>query len=319
MKRLATRGAGSPAAGTPMHTTLQQLRLFEAVARHGSFTRAAHEVHLSQPAVSIQVKRLEEQVGMGLFDSVGRTLVLTPAGEELLAASRDILDRLEALDTALDDLRGDVAGPLRVAAVTTAKYFMPHLMGAFLRRHPKVRPVLSVINRANLLERLAGNQDDLFITGRIPGGLPVKAVPFLDNVILPIAAADHPLVGRAGIPLADLADHRILKRELGSGTRSAVERAFEDAGVSVAPFMELGSDEAIKQAVQAGLGIAFLSAYCLGPELQTGRLAELDVAGFPLTRKWYAVQRANRPLSRAAEAFLAFMKDEAAVEAAMLR
>ncbi|SDE25942.1 LysR family transcriptional regulator [Rhodospira trueperi] len=302
-----------------MHTTLQQMRLYEAVARHGSFTRAAQEVNLSQPAVSIQVKRLEEQVGMPLFDSIGRTLVPTPAGEELLAASRDILGRLEALDVALDDLRGDMAGPLRVAAVTTAKYFMPHLMGAFVRRHPKVRPVLSVINRANLLERLAGHQDDLFITGRIPGGLPVKAVPFLDNVILPIAAPDHPLAGRGPIPLTDLAEQRILKRELGSGTRSAVEQAFEEAGLTVAPFMELGSDEAIKQAVQAGLGIGFLSSYCLGPELQTGRLVALDVEGFPLTRQWYAVQRANRPLSRAAEAFLAFMKDEATVQAAMLR
>jgi len=302
-----------------MHTTFQQLRLFEAVARHGSVTRAAREVHLSQPAVSIQVKRLEEQVGMPLFDSVGRTLVPTPAGEELLAAGRDILDRLEALDTALDDLRGDMAGPLRVAAVTTAKYFMPHLMGTFLRRYPKVRPVLSVINRASLLDRLAGNRDDLFITGRVPSGLPVKAVPFLDNVIVPIAAPDHPLVGRTGIPLSELAQHRILKRELGSGTRSAVERAFEEAGLSVAPFMELGSDEAIKQAVQAGLGIAFLSAYCLGPELQTGRLVVLDVAGFPLTRQWFAVQRANRPLSRAAEAFLAFIEEEGAVQAATLR
>jgi len=302
-----------------MHATLQQLRLFEAVARHGSFTRAANEMHLSQPAVSIQVKRLEEQVGMGLFDSVGRTLLLTPAGEEVLAASRDILERLESLGAALDDLRGDMAGPLRVAAVTTAKYFMPHLMGAFLRRHPKVRPVLSVINRASLLERLAGNQDDLFITGRVPGGLPVKAVPFLDNVILPIAAPDHPLVGRANIPLTEVAEHRVLKRELGSGTRSAVERAFEDVGLHVAPFMELGSDEAIKQAVQAGLGIAFLSAYCLGAELQTGRLVALDVAGFPLTRKWYAVQRANRPLSRPAEAFLEFIESEAAGQAARLR
>lgn len=302
-----------------MHATFQQMRLFEAVARHGSVTRAAKEVHLSQPAVSIQVNRLEDQVGMPLFDSVGRTLVTTAAGEELLAASRDILARMEALDVALDDLRGDMAGPLRVAAVTTAKYFMPHLMGVFVRRYPKVRPTLSVINRANLLERLASHGDDLFITGRVPSALPVKAEPFLDNVILAIAAPDHPLAGCGRLPLTALADQRILKRELGSGTRSAVEAAFAKVDMTVAPFMELGSDEAIKQAVKAGLGIGFLSAYCLGPELQTGRLVTLEVEGFPLTRQWYAVQRANRPLSRAAAAFLAFMKEEGADLAASLR
>lgn len=299
-----------------MHATLQQLRLFEAVARHGSVTRAAQEVHLSQPAVSIQVKRLEEQVGMALFDQVGRTQVLTAAGEELAAASRDILGRMEALDATLGSLRGEIAGPVRVAAVTSAKYFMPHLLGEFVRRHPKVRPVLNVINRANLLDRVAGNQDDLFITGRIPDGLPVTESPFLDNVILPIAAAGHPLAGRKDISLDDLARERILVRELGSGTRSAVERLLQRNGAPISPFMELGSDEAIKQAVMADLGIAFVSVYCIGPELQTGRLKVLEAEGFPLIRQWYAVQRTNRPLSRAAAAFLDFIRDEGASLAA---
>ncbi|SDG50313.1 DNA-binding transcriptional regulator, LysR family [Roseospirillum parvum] len=295
-----------------MHATLQQLRLFEAVARLGSVTRAAAEVHLTQPAVSIQVKRLEAQVGMPLLESVGRTLRPTPAGHEVLAAGRDILGRMESLEAALDGLRGDVAGPLRVAAVTTAKYFMPHLMGAFLKRHPKVRPVLSVINRANLLERLAGQQDDLFITGRVPGALPVAADPFLDNVIVPVARPDHRLVGRAQVPMAELAAERILKRELGSGTRSAVEQAFEAEGLRPPPFMELGSDEAIKQAVMAGLGIACLSTHCIAAEVAAGRLVALDVAGFPLVRQWFAVRRAGRALPGTASAFLDFLRDEGA-------
>lgn len=293
-----------------MHATLQQLRLFEAVARLGSVTRAAGEVHLSQPAVSIQVKRLEAQVGMPLLESVGRTLRPTPAGQEVLAAGRDILGRLEGLEAALDGLRGDVAGPLKVAAVTTAKYFMPHLMGAFVKRHPKVRPVLAVINRANLLERLAGHQDDLFITGRVPEALPVAADPFLDNVIVPVARPDHRLAGRSAVPMAELAEERMLKRELGSGTRSAVERAFEAEGLRPLPFMELGSDEAIKQAVMAGLGIACLSTHCIAAEQAAGRLVALKVSGFPLVRQWFAVRRAGRPLSGAAAAFLEFMRAE---------
>lgn len=295
-----------------MHATLQQLRLFEAVARLGNVTRAAEEVHLTQPAVSSQLKRLEEQAGLPLLETVGRRLQPTTAGQAVMTVARDMLERLADLDEALETLRGEIAGPVKVSVVTSAKYFLPHLLGTFVRRHPRVEPVLSVTNRLKILGRLRDHQDDIYVMGQVPEDLAVDATPFLDNPLVVVAPPDHLLAGDSDIPLAALARERFLVREAGSGTRLAVERLFADHGLAVRPFMELGSGEAIKQGVMAGLGLAVLSRHALALEIATGRLAVLDVEGFPLHRTWYAVRPRGRHLTLAARTFLDFMCAEGA-------
>ena len=300
------------------HATLQQLRLFDAVARHKSFTRAAEEVHLTQPAVSIQVKRLEEKIGMPLFEHMGKSLHLTVAGREVFATCSDVLERLSGLETTLDDLRGEVSGPLNVSVVSSAKYFLPHLLGRFMRRYPKVEPNLKITNRAKLLAQLNANEADIFIMGQAPEEYSVVEYPFLENVLVVTAPIDHPLVGKKDIPLKHLLDQRIIGRESGSGTRKAVESMFDDQGLSIKPYIELASAEAIKQGVIGGLGIAILSLHSLRLEIETKQLAVLDVQGFPLHRQWYAVHRQGKRLSRAAQSFLDYLRDEGEEEISQL-
>jgi DNA-binding transcriptional LysR family regulator len=293
-----------------LHATLQQLRLFESVARNQSFTRAAEEVHLTQPAVSIQVKRLEENIGSPLFEHVGKRLHLTIAGQEVYDACREILGRMRALEGALDALRGEVAGPLPIAVVSSAKYFLPYLLGSFVRRHPRVEPRLKVTNRANLLSRLNANEDDLYIMGQVPDSLSVEVYPFLENVLVVVASPDHPLAGKKNVTLSRISKERFIGREPGSGTRKAVEELFAEQGLKVVPYIELGSGEAIKQGVMAGLGIAVLSLHSLRLELASKELCVLDVEGFPLRRRWYAVHRKGKRLSMATTTFLEFLQNE---------
>ncbi len=293
-----------------IHTTLQQLRLFEAVARHKSFTRAAEEIHLSQPAVSIQVKRLEENVGLPLFEHVGKRISLTEAGRELYSASRDVLGRLSDLEVAIDSLSGDVAGTLRVAAVTSAKYFLPHLLGAFIRRYPDVEPKLMVANRAVLLERVADSEDDLYVMGHVPEELDVAEHPFLENIISVVASPNHPLANKRKISLKRLTEERFLVREAGSGNRKVVDEVFQEQGLAITPYMELGSAEAIKQGVMAGLGLSALSLHNLRLEIAAGQIVVLKVEGFPLRRRWNVVHRNGKNLSPAAKSFVEFLQAE---------
>lgn len=298
--------------------TLQQMRLFAAVARLGSFTRAAEEVHLTQPSVSMQVKALEEKIGIPLTEQVGKSLHLTSAGKEVYEACVDVLGRLGELETALNDLRGEMAGPLNVAVISSAKYFMPHLLGAFVRRYPKVEPNLQITNRASLIERLRRNEDDLYIMGLAPKDLDVVREPFLENVIVPVARADHPLAGQRGLTLDQLAGHTAIGRERGSGTRGVVERLFSEKGIELTFNTVLDDTEAIKQGVIAGLGIAFLSIHSLRLELEQGELVTLDVEGFPLRRRWYALHRQGKRLSHVSTVFLAYLLEEGEAEVAHL-
>lgn len=293
-----------------IHATMQQLRLFEAVARHSSFTRAAEEIHLSQPAVSIQVKRLEENVGLALFEHVGKRITLTEAGRELYAASKDVLGRLADLDGAIDALRGEVAGTLRVTAVTSAKYFLPHLLGAFIRRYPEVQPKLKVANRGALLERVADNEDDLYVMGHVPENSDTQEYPFLENIISIVASPDHPLARKRKVTLKQVTEERFLVRESGSGNRKVVEEFFAGHGLGVNPYMELGSAEAIKQGVMAGLGISALSLHNLRLEIAAGQIVVLKVEGFPLRRRWNVVHRKGKRLSPAALTFIEFLQTE---------
>jgi DNA-binding transcriptional LysR family regulator len=300
------------------HATLQQLRLFAAVAEHKSVTRAAEEVHLTQPAVSIQIKRLEGKVGMPLIEHIGKELHLTVAGEEVFEASKDVLERLSDLETTLNDLRGEVAGPLNIHVVSSGKYFMPHLLGSFVRRYPKVEPRLQITNRASLLAGLAKNQSDLYIMGQPPEGVSVVEYPFLENILVVVARPDHPLAGKRKIPHARIAKERFVGRESGSGTRKAVEKLFADKGLNMEAYIELDSAEGIKQGVIGGLGIGVLSKHSLRLELEAGELVVLDVAGFPLRRRWYVSHREGKRLSRAAQLFLQYLQEEGEEEVADL-
>ncbi|MDH5301226.1 MAG: LysR family transcriptional regulator [Gammaproteobacteria bacterium] len=290
-----------------MHLTLQQLRLFEAVSRHRSFTRAAEELFLTQPAVSIQIKRLEEQVGLPLFDHVGRKIFLTRAGEELYSASLDILNRVSQLKLSVQDLEGSVKGPMLLSVVSTTLYFMPHMLGAFLQQYPEVDPKLTFTNREIVLQRLQDNQDDFVVMGQVPEDKDVEAFPFMENILVVVAHPGHPLAKKKKISLEQLAKERFIERELGSGTRKATDRVFNEQGMVIEPYMELGNSEAIKQAVMAGLGVAVLSLHSLTLEINANKLVVLNVEHFPIKRRWYAVHLKGKRLPLAAQTFLDFM------------
>jgi len=289
------------------HLTLRQMQIFEAVVRLRGYTRAANELHLSQPTVSMQVKKLTETIGYPLLEKVGSHLHTTAVGDEVYNTSKNILSSMASLSNSAAELEGVVKGPLRLAVITTAKYFMPHLLGAFISQYPEVQPVLKVTNRSRVLERLKSNEDDLLIMGQVPDELSVEAHPFIDNELVVVSNPQHPLVKCKNISLEDLSKERFLVRESGSGTRLAIDRLFDEQDLKVQPYMELGSSEAIKQAVMAGLGISVLSRHNLRLELAGEHIAILDVKGFPLFYRWYAVHLKNKKLSLVSRTFLHFL------------
>ncbi len=289
------------------HISLRQLQIFEAVVRLGGYTRAAEALHLTQPTVSMQVKKLSETIGQPLLEKVGHHLHTTAVGSEVYTSAQSVLGSVASLSESAAALEGVVKGPLRIAVITTAKYFMPHLLGAFIAQHPKVKPILKVTNRSRVLERLKSREDDLLIMGQVPVGLDVEAYPFAENELVVVASPHHPLTQCPSISLQQLSEERFLVREAGSGTRLAVDRLFAEQGLKIQPYMELGSSEAIKQAVMAGLGISVLSRHNLRLELAGNNIAVLDASGFPLVRSWYAVHLKGKKLSLAARSFLDFL------------
>ena len=293
-----------------MHLTLQQLRLFESVSRLGSYTRAAKELCITQPAVSIQIKRLEEQVGLPLFEQVGKKTFPTAAGKTMYAASLDIINRVEDLKISIEELKGTVKGTLQMSVVTTAKYFLPKLLGAFLQQYPDVEPKLKFTNRARVIERLMNNDDDFVVMGQIPKDENLESYPFLNNILGIVAHSDHPLANKKNITIKELVRQRFLIREIGSGTRYVFDQLLQEHGVEIEPYMELGSSEALKQAVMAGLGIAVLSLHSVQLERDVNKLTVLDVQGFPLKRRWYAVHLKGKKLSLVAQTFLDYILEE---------
>jgi len=289
------------------HVSLRQLQIFEAVIRLGGYTRAAEALHLTQPTVSIQIKKLCEALELPLIEQVGRHIHPTAAGRDVYVAAQDILGRMVALGESAAELEGMVKGPLHIAVITTAKYFMPHLLGAFIAQHPQVEPRLTVTNRSKVLERLKSNEDDLLIMGQVPKELAVQAHPFIDNELVVVSSPNHPLTSAHDITLEQLSQERFLVREPGSGTRQAVDRLFAEHNIEITPYMQLGSSEAIKQGVMAGLGLSVLSRHNLRLELAGGHIGVLDVKGFPLKRRWYAVHLKGKKLSLVAQTFLDFL------------
>jgi len=287
--------------------TLRQFRVFEAVARHLSFSRAAEELHLSQPAVSMQVRGIEVILGMPLTEQLGKKIFLTEAGREVLHASQAITARLDDLQHNLAQLRSIDTGRLNIASTSTVNAVATDILARFRGRHPGVSIHLDVSNRAAVLDQLVGNRIDVAIMGQVPDGLGLEATRFMDNPLVVIAPPDHPLAGKKKISVRDLASQSFLVREAGSGTRAAMERFFAARGLEIRSSMEMSSNEAIKQAVQAGLGLGILSLQTLEMELALKRLAVLKVEGFPILRHWYIVHRADKRLSPVAQAFKDFV------------
>ncbi len=306
---------GPGVAVTPRNATLHQLEIMMALARHLNMTRAAEELHMTPAALSIQIKQLSKTMGMPLHEQVGKRLFLTAAGRLVEAASRDIFDRLDALDVALAETRGLERGSLRLSIITTAKYFVPRLLGGFCKLHPGIEVSLGVDNRDRLLERLSGNLDDLYIMGNTPDNLNVVSLPFMMNPLVVVAPASHPLAKERKIAPARLAGEPFIMREPGSGTRLAAERFFGMHGVHLTVRMALGSNEAIKQAVAGEMGLAVVSRHTLSLDVASGAFAVLDVEGFPLMRQWYAVYPAGKRISPVTRAFLAYLEQEGAGDA----
>ncbi len=294
-----------------MHLTLRQLKVFEAVARHLNYTRASQELHLTQPAVSMQVKLLERNLGASLFEQLGKRIHLTEAGQEVLGYARSITQQLDELEGVLNRIKGLGGGRLRISVASTANYFIPTLLGTFSRKFPDVTISLDVTNRETLLRQLAENTVDLVIMGQPPAELDAEAQAFMENPLIIVAPPNHPLVPQKKIALTRLQEEIFLVRESGSGTRIAMERFFNERGMHLKTGMEVGSNEAIKQSVQAGLGLGLLSRATIEQELTLKRLAVLDIEDFPIMRHWYVVHRRGKRLSAPAQKFKEFLKKEA--------
>jgi LysR family transcriptional regulator, low CO2-responsive transcriptional regulator len=285
------------------HATLHQLRIFQAVAEHNSFARAAKALHLSPPTLSLQVKQLAETVGQPLFEQLGKKIYLTAAGKILSQASLDISQRMDLLSAELAALQGMERGSLKLAILTTVKYTVPKLLGGFCAAHPGIDVAMVVGNRESLLQRLASNQDDLYIMGQPPQQMNLVCENFADNPLVLVAPPNHPLVGKRRIEPTRLRQEPFILREPGSGTRLTMEQFFAEQGFSPINRLEVGSNEAIKQTVAGGLGLAVLSATTVVSELALGELVQLEVKGFPLIRRWYVVYSGGKRLSPAAQAF----------------
>ena len=293
-----------------IHATLHQLKVFEATARHGSFTRAAEELYLTQPTVSIQVKQLTKAVGLPLFEQIGKRLYLTEAGQKLLDTCQEIFQGLEQFEMSVADLKGMKQGKLKLAVITTAKYFVPRLLGPFCKRYPGIDISLQVTNHQRLQESMAANEDELYIISQTPSQPDLTVHPFLENPLVVIAPTSHPLARKKNIPIEALNNEPFIMRESGSGTRKAVEKLFTEKDIRVKVRLELGSNEAIKQAIAGGLGISVLSQHTIISEGTTGEFAILDVQGFPIERHWYVANLAGKQLSVVAETFLQFLLEE---------
>jgi DNA-binding transcriptional LysR family regulator len=296
------------------HVTLRQLRILAAVVEEESFSAAAKVLHLTQPAVSLQVKELERECGMALIDRSGRRLAITEAGRELVRAAQGVERELKEADDAIAALKGLKSGQLTVTVISTALYFAPRLLGEFRRRHPGVKLRLDVCNREAIIGHLERDDVDVAIMGRPPKELAIACASetFAPHPHVAIAAPSHPLARRKRIPVKRLLEEPFIAREPGSGTRLIGEQLFEKHGVEFAPTLVMNSTESIKQAVIAGMGVSFLSLHTVGLETATGTLRILDVVGTPVVRRWYLVHRKAKRLSPAALAFRSFMLAEAA-------
>ncbi|MFY7905059.1 MAG: LysR family transcriptional regulator [Burkholderiaceae bacterium] len=284
-----------------MNITFRQLKLFLALADTGSVSAAAQRMHVTQPTASMQLRDMADAVGLPLYDVISRKVHLTEAGEELARTARAMVDQWDTFEQRMAALQGMARGRLRVAVVSTAKYFIPGLLGSFCDDHPQVDISLEVLNRDQVVSRLRANLDDLYVMSQPPGDLALADDILTPNPLCLVAAASHPLVGRTGVTLQQLADERFFLRERGSGTRMATDRTFREQGFAPGTLLELGSNEAIRESVASKLGVAVLSSHALGGADR--RVAVLDVVGFPIPSQWHLVWPKGRQLSPLAAVF----------------
>lgn len=301
----------TPPSAIPDHliryTTLRQLQVFEAIYRLGSFTRAAEELFLTQPTVSMQIRKLSDAIGVPLFEHVGRNVRSTEAGTELYEACKSVFETLVNLEMKISDLKGLKRGRLNMCVITTAKYLAPEMLGEFSRNYSGLDLSLKITNRDTVIERMHANEDDLYIMGTVPKDeLGVVSYPFGPNPLVVLAPRDHHLVGKKNIKLEEIAKEPFIIREPGSGIRDATFKKFESAGLKLNVRMELGNTEAIKHAIFGGLGISVLSLHTLVMEGVDGPLAVLDVEDFPILRSWHLVHLKDKELSLVAKTFLEF-------------
>ena len=302
----------TPPGAMPEHliryATFRQFQVFEAIYRLGSFTRAAEELFLTQPTVSMQIKKLADAIGLPLFEHVGRSVVPTEAGKEVYVACRSMFETLANLEMKISDMKGLKRGRLRMGVITTAKYLAPEMLGEFSQIYPGIDLSLKVTNRDSIIRRIRANEDDLYIMGQAPEGeFEVESFSFAPNPLVVMAPRNHPLVDKKNISLEDIAKEPFIIREPGSGIRDAMFKAFDEVGVRPTVRMELGNNEAIKHAIAGGLGLSVLSLHTLSLEGTDGAVAILDVKGFPILRDWYIVYQKGKELSLVAQTFLNFV------------
>jgi DNA-binding transcriptional LysR family regulator len=294
-----------------MHLTLRQLQCFSAVAQNLSFTRAADALHLTQPAVSMQVRQLEQQTGIELTEQLGKRIHLTEAGEEVFRYARLILQQVDEMDDVLNKMKGLAGGHLRIAAISSANYFAPKLLGVFHQRFPDVGVSMDVTRQQSVLKQVADNDVDMAIMGQPPEEMNVDAIAFMDNPLVIVAHPGHRLAKKKNIALKQMEQEIFLTRESGSGTRGAMHRLFRQHKLELTTGMEMGSLEGIKQSVQAELGVGLLPRGAIETELKLKKLVVLNIKGMPIKRHWYVVLHKGKRLSAAADAFRLLLVDEA--------
>jgi len=294
-----------------VNVTLKQLQIFSTVAEQQSYTLAAKELYLTQPAVSMQIKQLEEEVGVPLFDKQGKSIALTQAGEELLHYANNIRLQLTEAEQVLEEIKGLKRGKLHLSMASTANYFAPQLLAAFHHQYPDAKVILDVTNRSGLIDAVQNNRTDMAIMGRPPKGRDLVGIPFMENPLVIIAPPSHPLAERKLIRLQELAQEPFIVREGDSGTRIAAERFFAEHGIQLITGMEMNRSEAIKQAVMAELGLGIVSLHTIEMELALKRLVVLKVEDFPIMRQWHIVHRKGKRFAAIPEAFRQFVLEQA--------
>lgn len=291
------------------HASLRQIQVFESVARNLSFTRAAEELFLTQPTVSAQVKSLVETIGLPLYEQVGRSIFLTEVGEQVASSCREVMDLFSNLEIMLDDFRGMKRGRLRVAVMTTAKYFIPLVLGEFSKKYPDTDLDLTITNRNTLLKRIDQNLDDLYILGQVPpSSWDLEVIPFAPNPLVMIANSRHDLVGKK-VTLKRIAKEPFIMREEGSGIRSAIETLFAEKELTIKERLTMQTNEAIKHCVVGDLGVACVSKHSLNYAHEKSPIVELEVEGFPIEKQWNIVYPKGKELSILAREFLTFLQE----------
>ncbi|MCJ7800545.1 MAG: LysR family transcriptional regulator [Polaromonas sp.] len=291
--------------------TLKQMQTFIEVARQRSVSKAAERLFVTQPAVSMQIRQLEDAFGLPLIEPVGRNIRLTHAGEAFLTHASAAMGQLKDMEALMAEHVGMKQGRIDLAVVSTAKYFIPMLLVRFGRQFPGIHIQLRIDNRENILGLMARNEADLVVMGRAPGTMDCEATPFATNPLAIVAAPDHALVRRKNLPFSALGEHRFVVREQGSGTRAAMERLFAEHHTPMDVVMEMPSNETIKQAVMAGMGLSFLSLRTVRHELASGHIALVDIEGMPMMGNWYITHLRQKKLSPAARAFKEFLIEQA--------